>query len=209
MLALAIVVLFGQASAATVLDEVQKRYAATDHMTAVFVQKVDNGFGKPKDSSGKVYLAKPGKMRWDYNDRKGKPLPKKSFISNGKDLFVVEHDKKQVMKKNITNELLPVAVTFLTGKGKLASEFNAKIATSGKDEVVLQLTPKRPSVQYKSLQLVVAKDDYRVKRSVITDANNNTNEFSFYAPDLKTPVAASWFEFDPGRLKTYQLIDAH
>ena len=45
---------------------------------------------------------KPGKMRWDYLEKKkDKVEVKKSFISNGTYLYVVEHDNKQVVKKNL------------------------------------------------------------------------------------------------------------
>jgi outer membrane lipoprotein carrier protein len=199
-------------SAATVLREVQKFYAGTKQLSAKFSQRVINkAFGKPSDSSGNVYLAKPGKMRWDYSDKKRK-VAKKSFISNGTYLYVVENDKQQVLKKSLKNDLMPVAVTFLTGKGDLASEFNAEIESSSpfgtKDDVVLKLTPKTPSAQYKSLHLVVAKDNYRVKKSVITDASDNTNEISFFSPDFDKPVKAKWFEFDLRRVKNYRMIDA-
>src|SRR5207248_7761034 len=106
-----------------------------------------------------------------YVEKKsGKTQVKKSFISNGTYLYVVEHDNKQVVKKNLANDLMPVAVTFLYGKGNLKAEFNAALETGGKygtkDDFVLKMTPKKPSAQYKALYLVVAKDNYRVKQSV-------------------------------------------
>ncbi len=65
-------------------------------------------------------IAKPGKMRWDYREkRKDAVVVKKSFISNGQTLYDVEHDNKQVIKKNLSQDLMPVAVSFLYGKGDL------------------------------------------------------------------------------------------
>jgi outer membrane lipoprotein carrier protein len=196
-------------TAATVLEEVQRFYAGTKQLTAKFGQKVTNkAFGKPGESGGNVYLTKPGKMRWDYSDKKGKGV-RKSFISNGKYVYVVEHDNKQVTKKKIEEDLMPVAVTFLTGKGDLSSEFNTELeASSTKDDIVLKLTPKTPSAQYKTLHLTVAKDNYRVKKSVVTDSADNTTELNFYQPDFEKAVDKKWFEFNPKTAPSYRMIDA-
>lgn len=200
------------ATAAEVVEKVQGFYAGIQQVTAKFRQEVTNAtFGRSTTQDGKVWIKKPGKMRWDYYD-KGKKSSKtlKSFISNGKYLYVVEHGNKQVVEKNLENNLLPVAVTFLYGKGDLSSDFNAELDTSkkygGKGEIVLKLTPKAPSTQYKHLFLVVAADNYRVKQSIIVDSANNVNHFRFYEPDFDKTVDDKWFEFDRKSVKNYRII---
>jgi len=160
-----------------------------------------------------VWLMKPGKMRWDYVEKKkDKVQVSKSFISNGKYLYVVEHGNKQVVKKNLENDLMPVAVTFLYGKGDLKAEFDAEIDKSGKygakGDIVLKMTPKKPSAQYKNLYLVVAPDNFRVKQSVIIDSSNNLNQFEFFKPDFEKEQKESIFEFDERSVKNYRIIDA-
>jgi len=197
-----------------VVDQVQKFYGTIKQVTAQFRQAVTNDtFGSTKTSDGMVYIMKPGKMRWDYLEKKkDKVEVKKSFISNGTNLYVVEHDNMQVMKKNLQQDLMPVAVSFLYGKGDLKTEFNAEFDTSGKygakGELVLKLTPKRPSAQYKNLFLVVSPTDYHVTQSVIIDSSNNVNHFRFFAPDFTKPIKESWFEFDERSVKSYRVVDA-
>jgi outer membrane lipoprotein carrier protein len=197
-----------------VVDEVQKFYANIKQVTAQFRQSVTyDTFGSTKTSDGQVYIQKPGKMRWDYLEKKkDKVVVKKSFISNGQYLYVVEHDNLQVVQKNLQQDLMPVAVSFLTGKGDLKAEFNAELDASGKygakGDYVLKLTPKKPSAQYKNLFLVVSAGDYHVTQSVIIDSSNNVNNFRFYAPDFEKPIKASWFEFDKNSVKNYRIIDA-
>ena len=198
-----------------VVDNVQKFYAGIKQVTAQFRQTVTNStFGSKKDSDGTVWLKKPGKMRWDYLEKKKDTTQvKKSFISNGSYLYDVEHDNKQVIKKNLGNDLMPVAVSFLYGKGDLKAEFTAAIDASAKygakGDVVLKLTPKKPSAQYKNLILVVDPSNYRVKQSVIIDSSNNVNQFQFFAPDFQSDVKDSVFEFDERSVnKTYRIIDA-
>jgi outer membrane lipoprotein carrier protein len=202
------------ASANDVVKNVQQFYANIKHVTAAFRQEVTNNtFGSTKSSDGTVWLMKPGKMRWDYLEKKPTGVQvKKSFISNGKELYVVEHDNKQVVKKNLQQDLLPVAVTFLYGQGNLASSFNAALDTTSsygaKGDLVLKLTPKQPSAQYKALYLVVNKDDFHVKESIIIDSSNNVNHFHFFAPDFEKPIEDTWFEFDPKSVSNYRIVDA-
>ena len=90
-----------QANASTIVDNVQKFYAGIKQVTAQFRQTVTNAtFGSTKKSDGTVWLMKPGKMRWDYLEKKqGTTQVQKSFISNGTYLYVVEHNNKQVVKR--------------------------------------------------------------------------------------------------------------
>jgi outer membrane lipoprotein carrier protein len=201
-------------TASDVVDKVQAFYAGINQVTASFRQSVTyDTFGSTKTSDGKLWIQKPGKMRWDYYDKKkSKITTKKSFISNGAYLYMVEHDNKQVVKKNLQKDLMPVAVSFLYGKGDLKAEFTPELDRSGtyggKAEVVLKLTPKKASAQYKNLILVVNPENYRVTQSIIIDSSNNVNHFRFYQPDFKAKVDARWFEFDEKSVKSYRMVDA-
>jgi len=190
-------------------------------VTASFRQAVTNNtFGSTKTSDGTVWIMKPGKMRWDYLDKKKDAADKrkevvevkKSFISNGTALYVIEHDNKQVVKKRLEKDLMPVAVSFLYGKGDLKAEFNAEVDKTGKygetNDIVLKLTPKQPSAQYKNLFLVVSRVDFHVSQSVIVDSSSNVNHFRFYAPDFEKPIEDRYFEFDERSVKSYRVIDA-
>ena len=203
------------ASAADVVEHVQQFYAGIKQVTALFRQSVLNDtFGSTKTSDGTVWIMKPGKMRWDYVEKKKNNTAevKKSFISNGTYLYVIEHDNKQVLKKNLERDLMPVAVSFLYGKGDLKAEFNPEIDTTGKygekGDIVLRLTPKQPSARYKSLYLVVSPKDFHVSQSVIVDSSNNVNHFRFFAPDFTKAIKDSYFEFDERSVKNYRVIDA-
>jgi outer membrane lipoprotein carrier protein len=204
-----------QPTADIVLATVQSFYASVPQVTAQFRQTVKvASFGTTKDSDGKVYLEKPGKMRWDYLVKKGKTVQhEKEFISDGTTLYLVEHNNMQVTTMSIKQNMMPVVVSFLYGKGNLKSEFNAVLDTSGtygtKGDHVLKLTPKQPSAQYKTLTLVVDPTDGHVRESIIIDPSNNVSDFKFYNPDFKTPIAATVFQFNPASVKSYRIINAN
>jgi outer membrane lipoprotein carrier protein len=165
-------------TAPEVVKRVQAYYAATKKLRADFRQTYTNStFGRSSDSDGVVYVAKPGKMRWDY-----KGPEKKHFISDGTTLWVYEPAQKQAIEQSLEDQILPVAVTFLYGKGDLATEFQSALDPGkygGPDDLVVKLTPKKPDTQYKNLWLVVDPADFHVKESIILEATDNLNRFRF------------------------------
>jgi outer membrane lipoprotein carrier protein len=190
------------AEASRIVDAVQKFYQDTPQFTATFRQTTVLGtFGRTQINDGMVYLKKPGKMRWDYTNKRNKKLVSKSQMSDGNTIWVVLVQDKQYFQQSIKDSALPVAVTFLTGKGDLKKEFNAALDTSGKfgttADKVLHLTPKKPSAQFKDLYLVVDPKDNRVKQSVVINAGGDVNKFQFFAPDTRKQVADTWFVFNP------------
>ena len=199
--------------ASTIVNEVQRFYRSTQQLTAKFRQTTMNKtFGIPKANDGRVYLKKPGKMRWDYFSKRNKNEVVKSQMSDGKTLWVVDHTGKWYFDEPLSNSALPVAVTFLTGTGDLNKDFNARMDTSGrygtKGDHVLLLTPKKPSAAFKQLFLVVDPGNYRVKQSIVINAAGDTNQFAFYEPDTRKSVAATWFVFNPkaAATKAYRKI---
>jgi outer membrane lipoprotein carrier protein len=185
-----------------IVKGVQSFYRNTQHLTAKFRQNVVNKtFGLPSMNDGKVYLKKPGKMRWDYFSKRDRTQVTRSQMSDGKTIWAVDKNGKWYYRQDLSKSTLPVAVTFLTGTGDLSKEFDARLLTGSKhgtaNDKVLELTPKKPSAQFKTLVLVVDPSNFRVKKSIVTSATGDTNEFSFFEPDTAKDVADTWFVFNP------------
>jgi outer membrane lipoprotein carrier protein len=202
-------------TAATVLANVQHYYANANQLTADFRQIVTNAtFNTTKISDGTLWVAKPARFRWDYykQDRRRQVSLTKNFVFDGQTLWMVDHDNKQIVQSQVHNSALPAAVSFLIGGGNLASQFNTALDTTGrfaaKDSVVLELTPKQPSAQYTKLFFVVDPSNWRVKESIVIDANGNTNTFKFFRPDLTAPIKPQLFQVKPSTLPSYALVVA-
>ena len=196
-----------------IVKGVQEFYKTTEHLSAKFRQNVVNKtFGLPSMNDGKVYLKKPGKMRWDYFSKRNKTQVTRSQMSDGKTIWAVDKNGKWYYRQSLDKSALPVAVTFLTGKGDLGKEFNARLLTGSKygtaSDKVLELTPKKPSAQFKTLVLVVDPSNFRVKKSIVTSATGDTNEFSFYEPDTAKAVDDKIFVFNPAAAKGFREIKA-
>lgn len=201
-----------------IVGKVQGFYNKTKSFTASFHQTVTNQtFSKlkPKQSSGKVYILKPGKMRWDYKNKTyksaGGPKVSKSFISDGRHLWAVMHKNKQFYKESLSGSALPVAVSFLMGTGNLLNDFNVTQETSGKfgskSDILLLLTPKVPSARYKKLWLVVDPNNYAVKQSVVLNSKGDTNSIVFSKVVLNSgKLRKRHFIFNEAANKDFRLV---
>jgi len=190
-------------SAAEVAANVDAYYAGISTLTAQFEQRYTNTtFGKEQTSAGKVYLSKPGKMRFDY--RVGKRVTK-AFIADGKRAWLVDRANKQYAVQPISSAVVPVAVSFLTGNGTLSKDFHVALATGksygAKGDYVLELTPKKTSAAYSTLWLAVDPKDFHVRESVVLEASSNVNKFSFAEARADEPIDASTFKVNAKALK--------
>ncbi|HEY7371295.1 MAG TPA: outer membrane lipoprotein chaperone LolA [Polyangia bacterium] len=177
-----------------VVAEVQKRYDGAADFRARFTQTLTStALGRKTSSSGEVTFKKPGRMRWDYE----KP-DKSSYVTDGGVLWLYEPDDKQAFKQDLKSSQLPAALSFLTGKGKLAAEFDITFAGNkpGPD-YVLSLSPKAPQAQVKTIQFVVDPRTYDVRESVITDGQGNINDLTFADIRVNTRVPDALFKFTP------------
>ena len=180
-----------------VVAEVQKRYDAAADFRARFTQTLTSpALGRKTNSAGEVMFKKPGRMRWDYE----KP-EKSSYITDGGVLWLYEPDDKQAFKQKLESSQLPAALSFLTGKGKLATEFD--IVFAGKSpygspgDYLLSLSPKTPQAQLKALLFVVDPRTFDVRESVITDGQGNVNDLVFADIRVNTRVPDALFKFTP------------
>src|SRR4051794_39240662 len=153
-----------------VVDHVQKRYDAAKDFRARFNQTLTNAaFGRKSSSTGEVLFKKPGRMRWNYEKPEAKV-----YLADGSTLWLYEPEDKQAFKQDLKSSQLPAALAFLTGQGKLTTEF--EVAAAGKTpygmpgDYVLSLSPRQPQAQVKTILFIVDATTFDVRESVITDA---------------------------------------
>jgi outer membrane lipoprotein carrier protein len=104
-----------------VVKQIQARYEKTKDLQADFVQKTRiEGFERPVISSGKVYLKKPGRLRWDYLD----PAHEEIYV-NQDDVRVYVPEHKQVLVGKLTQMAASQApLELLQGAARLDESFD-------------------------------------------------------------------------------------
>jgi outer membrane lipoprotein carrier protein len=180
-----------------VTAEVQKRYDGAADFKARFSQTLTSAaMGRKTNSSGEVTFKKPGRMRWDYQ----KP-DQNTYVTDGNVLWLYEPDDKQAFKQELKTSQLPAALAFLTGKGKLTTEFEVSFAEKtpygAPGDYVLALLPRTAQPQVKTILFVVDPRTFDVRESVITDAQGNINDLTFADIRVNTKVPDALFKWTP------------
>jgi outer membrane lipoprotein carrier protein len=180
-----------------VIERVQKRYDSAGDFRAHFTQTLTNlTFNRKTTSTGEVLLKKPGRMRWNYQTPE-----EKMYLADGDRLWLYEPEDKQAFKQELKSSQLPAALAFLTGKGKLAEQFDISFAEKSAfgtpRDYVLLLQPKQPQPQLKSMLFVVDPDNFHVRQSVLFDGQGNTNDLAFSDVKVNSGIGDPTFRWSP------------
>lgn len=180
--------------AATVVSKLQSKYESITSIKAEFTQEVSSKGMPAMKSEGKVWLRKPGKMRWEYK----KPA-KDLIVSDGKTIWLFQPDLNQVIERPASMSASSMATDFLSGIGNVEKEFDVKLASLESVNHVLILTPKQEQSSLKKLILEVGKENSIVEKTVITDHFGNQTAVTFTNIKLNTSMKDSLFRYTPPR----------
>jgi len=183
------------ADVSQIAARVDRRYNHLRTLKAQF-QESYNGAGLNRNETGELFLEKPGKMRWQYEQ----PAPK-LFVVDGKNAFFYvpsERQARRMSAKKLDDFRSPMR--YLLGHSKLQNEFN-RLTISAEPpkqagDVVLEGVPKRMEdrVQRVLLEINPAGQITRIR---IEESDGSITEFNF--SDLQENVVAKpdLFRFTP------------
>jgi outer membrane lipoprotein carrier protein len=106
-----------------------------------------------------------------------------------------------VYEQRVDQSQYPVALSFLTGSGKLSDAFNFQLfpgaGMSFPDGQVLVATPKQPTPDASKVLFYVDTATSQVRRVMIIDGQGNRNRFDFENPRFNEPVKDAQFQVAP------------
>jgi outer membrane lipoprotein carrier protein len=174
-----------------VVKQLQGRYERTKDLQADFSQKTKiEGFERPVMSAGKVYMKKPGRLRWDYLD----PASEQIYVNQDDvKMYVPEH--KQVLVGKLTQMAASKApLELLRGAAKLDESFDIEPTTGNARGVggipLITLIPKgKEHEATQNLQKIVVEvfpKTYFIRTVSLHEASGNVAvfEFSNLKPDI-------------------------
>jgi len=187
------------ANVAKELENIKQYYQKAGNFKVDFTQIYHSRITKrTKESSGQVDFAKPMKMRWEYQ----KP-ERKSFITNGKSLWVATWENKEVkVHKDLKSSDLESSLAFLWGGENLALKYkvaklmlpNVEGIVDVKNRLLLELIPREKS-QFDTLYLLVNSETFRIEEVVLVDLIGNLNHITFTSPQTAQKFPKGHFVF--------------
>jgi outer membrane lipoprotein carrier protein len=183
--------------AAEVAARVQRRYEGVHDLSARFEQTTQratlgDGAAGSLTSRGHVVFAKPGRMRWSYEE----PEPS-LVVSDGETLWIYDPRAAEVQKLPLgAGYLSGAGLQFLLGSGRLTDEFQVSAQECGRKVVVLVLTP-RSDAQYEHLELRVDRATGAVQETTAVDLFGNRTTVAFSDVRENAKPKASFFHFEP------------
>lgn len=154
------------------LAEVRKALIAAGPTAAEFVQTyVPAGFTTGEEERGRLALALPDCLRWDYLD----PYPK-SFLLCGGEAFYWNSEDRTGRRYAVDREKEPGLDLLLLGVEELRKRYRATAEAAG-GRVEVTLTPLRELVELAGARMVVDAASLRLTEVSYTDREGGRSRF--------------------------------
>lgn len=187
---LILVVSTGIASAKT--DTARERlnhfFTKVNSLKGSFNQQVFSKKGKLiQSSTGFLYLSRPGRFRWIYKT----PDPQ-VIVGDGKNIWIYDEDLEQVTIKPLSRALSSAPIAILTRKQSPDAQFVVKPMKASGGLDWFQLTPRKKSKDFKSIQLGL---DKRGMRQMIMQDQLGQKTVITFNTKSNVPISGKQFYF--------------
>lgn len=183
----------GGESAERTLDRLQSWLDGADRLSGRFEQQlVSDAFGEDIVEHGRLFITRPGMMRWEYDD----PERKLALVRGDETLLFLEEDEQLI--RGMLDPEESALTRLLAGTDPLAALFDVAAAeVDGRGIEGLSLTPRGGSRAVEEVVLSVRKRDGAIVAAEILDPAGNRMRYRF--PDLSRnePFPADTFRFSP------------
>ncbi len=174
-----------------VLDRIQSFYNQIESLRGAFTQETLYPDGKREVRSGKFWIKKPGRFRWEYY------LPEKFIIiSDNRNIYVYYPEENQVYVypggKAISSQL---ALGFMSGRGDIRSDLKIEsFKTSGKE---LNFLPNYQDAQVEKISLKVNIQTGEVLEMLLYYFSGERLQLLFSKLEYNIEIPDKNFKFKP------------
>ena len=175
---------------------IQARYEGVRDLEARFEQAsravVLATPGRPSASKGVVRFAKPGKMRWSYEE----PEPS-LVVSDGQTLWLFDPGRHEAQRMPVgEGYFFGASIQFLLGRGDVLRDFEVTPQRCDDEIAELVLRPRRPE-SFERLELRADRKSGDLLRTTVVDLLGNVTEVSFSQIRVNLDPPAETFGFEP------------
>ena len=185
---LALGLAFAPASAQTGIERIEAFLDQVGSLQAHFEQTLfDEELNRLEDSSGEMYLQRPGRFRWDYVT----PYPQ-SIISNGATLWLFDSELAQVTVKDLDAAASSPSM-LLTSDEPLEKHFDIEDLPGEQGRVWVQLKPKTSDATFSVIRVGFAEAELETMELI--DSFGQMTQIRFSSVQKNTELGPEHFEF--------------
>jgi outer membrane lipoprotein carrier protein len=186
-----------------ILEKIEKRYIGSGFSAEFKQQSTITAMEITDDASGKLFVKRPGKMRWEY------VLPEAQIIiSDSNDLWIHRPADNQVMIGKAPSFFADgKGATFLSDVKNLRKEFIITFEGSDKKgNPVAKLVPKKKSTQLTEIHLTISSETDTIDQIVTKNEYGDETRIQISKYRFKQELAEELFIFEiPGGADVLQL----
>ena len=180
------------ANVGDILKAVEARYNRPKTMQMAFAQTLTGGARMSRTETGELFLAKPGKMLWQYKEPAGK-----LFLVDGKAVWFYTPNTGRAERSPVKQtDDMRAPLAFLLGEldfQKFFGEFRSKPeGASGSTRITA--APKSKRAPYSQVEFVVTPG-YDIQSLKVSAQDGSVMEFAFSGVTPNPKLDAKLFEF--------------
>lgn len=158
---------------------------------AEFKQVVlDEGLNTIQESSGMLYLQRPNKFRWDYEQ----PF-KQHIVGDGIRIWVYDVELQQVTVHKMDGTLGNTPAVLLAGEGNISENFEVKLLGKQGKLDWIQMIPRNKDGGFEDIR--VGFEDGNLRMLEMIDSFGNTTRISLRDNRENKRIHKSTFRFKP------------
>jgi outer membrane lipoprotein carrier protein len=166
----------------------------TDDLQGSFRQVLLSGaFGTGIEERGKVWVKRPGRMRWDYLD----PESKVAILNGDRtSLYIGEEEQLILGSLDEQGSLLP---TLIAAEQPVLELFEARLVVSSVvdgEAYRLQLRPRAGADSFESVTVTLSPGSFSIESAEVLDAAGNRMLYEFSKLKRNKGVPDGLFEFE-------------
>jgi outer membrane lipoprotein carrier protein len=181
---------------ATVVAGLQTWLDGTATLDMRFRQSLVSGaLGTSASESGRLYLERPGKLRWDYLD----PEKKIALLLGDRTALYLEEER--VMSRGRLSGEQGLFPRLLAGHDRVDALFAASLVatpkTGGRGSYRLRLVPKGEHAAMSEVTLTLHPPDFAIEAAELLDETGNRTTYTFSSLRRNHPLPDGLFAFEP------------
>ena len=172
------------------LKGIETRYNQAKTLQVLFKEDYTPPGRPRRTESGLLMLRKPGRMRWDYSQPKGK-----LFVCDGKYLWLYTPADNRAEKMSLKeSDDMRAPLAFLLGKLNFQKEFQNLKAVPEGDATRITAEPKTDTLPYNHVEFVVTSDRH-IREVKVTGFDKSILDFTFDQERMDPKLDAKLFQF--------------